>query len=759
MTKFSWGVPRLLCAVGLLVVLSSRVDAQQSASANNGHGRREVDAARLGAAERIVLDGRLDEEVWSRAVPAADFIQIDPQNGRPATEPTEVRIAFGENALYMGVTCYDSAPDEWLGFQRGRDQFLLGDDRFMWTIDTFLDAQTGYFFEMNPSGLMADSLFNVNSDNRAWDGIWDARVRRSEIGWTIEIEIPFRTLNFNPTSDTWGINFQRTVRRKNEDSIWTGWARNEGLRRMTNAGLVHGIRDVTQGHGLDIKPYGLLQSQSAPGRGQKGMDSEADAGVDLFYNLTPGIRANVTVNTDFAQTEVDQRQLNLSRFSLFFPERRGFFLDGATFFDFGTLGGGGGLGAPAAVTLFGGGGDVTSPIYPFFTRRIGLSDAGTPQKIDFGTKVMGQVGRQDVGLLHVRTGHDGDLIGEDFTVARVKRRVFQQSYVGMFYSRRDARTAASEASHTAGVDFRLAATQFLGRSQNISLQGYALHATRPGISDRNNTFGLNLEYPNDRWSAGFSTRQVERNFDPAIGFVARTDYRRYHPKLGFGPRPRRSRYIRRLDFGIDSEILTDLDNRLLERSFRLTLLNVLLQSQDTFGVELTPSTERLDASFAIAPGITLPLGAKYAFTRVAIGGQTANHRLFALGARYETGGFYSGNRQRVVMSLAARLGPGYIVSFNGESNRVDLAEGEFTSSVYRVVAETQFSPFVALVNNVQFDTVSRVAGLQSRFRWIMRPGTDLYVVYTHNWLDDPLQGRFATLDRQLASKVLYTYRF
>jgi hypothetical protein len=193
----------------------------------------------------IVVDGRLDEEVWTRATPAADFIQVDPDNGQPATEPTEVRIVYSSDALYIGVTCYDSEPDRWLGFERRRDQFLAADDRFMWTIDTYLDARSGYFFEMNPSGLMADSWFGVNGDNRAWDGIWSARVHRSEIGWTIEIEIPFRTLNFDPGNDTWGFNFQRTVRRKNEDSIWSGWARNQGLRRMTNAGRVTGLRNLS----------------------------------------------------------------------------------------------------------------------------------------------------------------------------------------------------------------------------------------------------------------------------------------------------------------------------------------------------------------------------------------------------------------------------------------------------------------------------------------------------------------------------------
>src|SRR5687767_6196966 len=388
--------------------------------------RRTVAAARLADDERIVLDGRLDEPIWRLAVPAGDFIQVDPANGTPATEQTEVRVAVGADALYLGVTCLDSEPDRWLGYQRRRDEFLASDDRFMWTIDTYLDARSGYFFEMNPSGLMADAWFGVNGDNRAWDGIWNARVRHSEIGWTIEIEIPFRTLNFDPNTDTWGINFQRTVRRKNEDSIWMGWARNQGLDRMTNAGHVTGISDVTQGKGLDVKPYGLLSTESAPVAGAPDWDGSKNAGVDVFYNPTPGLRANVTVNTDFAQTEVDQRQVNLTRFSLFFPERRDFFLDGATFFDFASTNGNG-LGS--------------EQVQPFFSRRIGLSDDARPQRIDFGTKLTGQLGGQDVGFLHVRTGTDTDdnFIGEDFTAARVKRRILQQSYFGALFTRRDAR--------------------------------------------------------------------------------------------------------------------------------------------------------------------------------------------------------------------------------------------------------------------------------------------------------------------------------
>jgi hypothetical protein len=737
-----------ICLAAVLAVVAVDASAQTPGAAQvmaadlvAGVPRRTMEAARLGTEEALTLDGRLDEAVWTRALPARDFIQIDPQNGQPATEPTEVRIAFSQDAFYMGVTAYDSEPDKWLGFQRRRDEFLASDDRFMWRIDTFLDERSGYFFEMNPSGLMADAVFGVNGMNRAWDGIWNARVVHTDFGWTIEIVIPFRTLNFDPANDTWGINFQRTVRRKNEDSIWMGWGRNQGLGRMTNAGRVSGINEVSQGHGLDIKPYGIFTADRSPSR-PGGWDRDPNAGIDFFYNPTPGLRANLTINTDFAQTEVDQRQVNLTRFSLFFPERRDFFLDGATFFDFASNNIGG------------------EQVQPYFSRRVGLGANATPQRIDYGTKFNGQMGAQDVGLLHVRSADDPDasLTGEEFTVARVKRRMLAQSYVGGLYTRRDARGDGSGVRQTMGVDFNLSTAQFRG-DENLVASGWYLRESRPGVTTGTAAYGAGIEYPNDRWTFGVNAREVQQNFEPAVGFVARRNYRRYNQFASFGPRPRNSRVVRQSRFTGNLTLITNLRNELVERNVHGTLLNMQFQSQDNFTIEVDRNFIRLEAPFSISPGITLPLGNSYNFTRVAVSGQTANRRMLALNGRFETGGFFSGNRHQTILGLTVRARPGYIFSLNGEWNQVDLAEGRFASNLLRVVTDSQFSPFMALVNNVQFDTVSRVLGWQSRYRWIVRPGNDLYVVYTHNWLENPVADRFSTLDQRFATKVLYTHRF
>ena len=721
-------------AIAVACLLPVSVGAQPQSSP-----RRSVSATRLLESQVITLDGRLDEEFWKTVPPAADFIQVDPANGRPATEPTEVRVAFSQDKLYLGVICYDSEPDKWLGYQRRRDEFLQSDDRFMWTIDTFLDARSGYFFEMNPSGLMGDSLMGGGIDNRQWDGIWNARVDRNALGWSIEIEIPFRSLNFDPNSDQWGINFQRTVRRKNEDSIWMGWARNQGLRRMTNAGLLTGIQDVSQGHGLDVKPYALATGESSPGRGNRNVATDAEAGVDVFYNPTPGLRSVLTVNTDFAQTEVDQRQVNLTRYSLFFPEKRDFFLDGAPYFAFGN-----------ALS-----GDLI--VNPFFSRRIGLTPAGTPQTINYGAKLTGQMGRQDVGFLQVRTGDDVGAISEAFTVGRVRRRFLSQSSFGGIYTRRDPNGDSFETRHTMGADIRLATSNFMG-SQNLEGNAYYLHTTSP-IGPGGDSFGVSAALPNDLWNIQMSAREVDEAFNPAVGFVTRRGYRRYQPSVEYGPRPRNSTLVRRYAFSTAVDVQTDMVNDLLYRAVDLKVFDVNFHSQDAFSATVSDRYERLDEPFAISPGITLPEGAEYTTNNLALRASTANRRVIAVSATIETGGFYSGTRQGAAISLTLRARPGLIVYASTELNDVDLPEGAFTTRLYRLVGEAQFSPWIALVNNFQYDSVSTVLGWQSRFRWIVRPGSDIYVVYTHNWLDDPALSRLTTLDRRIASKVLYTHRF
>lgn len=703
-------------------------------------GRPRVKAIRLEQNETISVDGRLDEPIWQRALPATGFMQQDPANGEPATERTEVRFAFSGNNLYMGVICFDSEPTKWMGNTMLRDAALASGDRFQWTFDPFLDGRSGYFFEMNPVGSMGDAVFGggqaQNNNGRAWDGIWYAKVNRSEIGWTIEIEIPFRTLNFDPNAPAWGLNIQRTIRRKNEESLWTGWVRNQGLRRMSNAGLLEGISNVTQGIGLNVQPFATGTYNDFSGR-NLGSTYKGDAGVDFVYSITPQLKGNFTINTDFAETEVDQRRVNLTRFPLFFPERRGFFLEGTTFFDFAR--------------------EPGNAFIPFFSRRVGLSASSQPQRIDYGAKITGQIGANDIGVLQVRTAGSTNEIGEDFTVMRGKHRFFLESYAGMIYTRRAERGTGASARQTAGADFALA-TSRLGGSQNLEFSGYYLWNTRTGSEAKRALYGVRIDYPNDFWDARLSMREVQPGFDPAVGYFERRNVRYYAPGLGITPRLRNSRIVRSFSFESKMDLFTDLQNRALTRETDFKIFHVQFQSLDNVQIHVTPTYERLDRNFEISRGVIMPGGSAYNFTRYSIQLQTNNRRFLQINTTLEKGNFYAGTRRDFTVDLGIRPRTGILVNLNGEWNRIELPEGKFSTSVQRLTSNVQFSPWISVANNVQFDSVSRLLGWQSRFRWIVRPGNDIYFVYSHNWLEDST-GRRLTLDRSAATKIVYTHRF
>ena len=732
---------RLALTATVLVALLApvaRLDAQTAAQLQiMQSGRRTMTAERMRDGERIVLDGVLDEPVWDRAQHGGEFIMQDPVLGGAPSERTEVRIVYDKDHLYIGATLYDSEPDKLKGNTRKRDEFLSADDRFMWTMDTFLNQQTGYFFEMNPAGLMADALKAPSGANaREWDGIWNARARQSEIGWVLEIDLPFRSLAFDPNAPAWGINFQRTVRRKQEELLWTGHQRNQGLQRMANAGLLLGLRDVSPGRGFEVRPYASGYAAAAPGRTPPvGSDTSGDIGVDLAYNLTPSLRAVATINTDFAETEVDQRLVNLTRFPLFLPERRTFFLDGQTYFDL--------------------------PFNSFFSRRIGLVN-GQPQPIVAGGKLNGQTGRNDLGGLYVRTAEDDGAPGESFFVGRWRRRLLRQSYVGAFYTGRTTHDGlGADTRHTAGVDFRIATAEFLG-NRNLAATGYWVSHSAGGGGSDTDAYAGRVEYLNDIWEATADLQVVGKDYDPAVGFTPRREYRFYNPEVIWSPRPKtRHPYIRRFRFGFDPELYTDLQNRKQSMSLDVTAFRLELHSGDNVEVGLTPSYERLDDPFQIAAGVVLPGGTDYDFTRYRVAINTANQRLVSLRPTVEWGTFFSGHRTLYSFGVDVRPRPGVRVNTTWEQNDVDLPEGRFETRLLRVVTDTQFSPFMYLVNNVQYDSVSKVLGWQARFRWIVRPGNDVFVVYTHNWIDSTVeaQSRFRTLDRRAAAKVVYTRRF
>ena len=414
--------------------------AARDASAQQAGGST-IEATLLAPDERIDLDGRIEESVWSRVEAISDFRQREPIEGGPPSHPTEVRIAYDRDNLYIAAILFDE-PDEILARQRARDAFLFTDDRFAWVLDTFRDGRTGYHFETNAAGALSDGLITGTGGggpggggfggvNRSWDGIWEVRTARRPDGWSAEIRIPFRTLNFVPDGGSWGINFLRSIRRNNEEILWRGYGRNEGLNRLVFAGELAGLDGVSQGIGLEAVASGIGSWRNTPGDADP-TTFPRDMSLDLNYSVTPSLRASFSVNTDFAEVESDQRRVNLTRFPLRFPERRDFFLEGSSVFTF----------APR------------SGPQPFFSRRIGI-ESGQQVPIDYGVRLTGQLNGVDLGFYQMGTGahsfvetgvpaDPADPPPEDhvrfeneaFTVARARVPIFEQSAIGAIYTRR-----------------------------------------------------------------------------------------------------------------------------------------------------------------------------------------------------------------------------------------------------------------------------------------------------------------------------------
>lgn len=693
---------------------------------------RHVRAVRLSADERLAIDGWLNEPVWARAEHAGDFRQQDPDTGAPASERTEVAVAFDRRHVVIGIRCFDSEPSRILANQMQRDQSLNADDRLMIAIDTYLDGRSGYYFEVNPAGAMGDGLVlpgNGIQVNRAWDGIWNARVTRDDMGWSAEIDIPLQTVTFDPRSATWGFNVQRTIRRRSEEALWSGWLRNEGLTYMAAAGRIDGLEGLTQGLGLDLMPYGIGTVGDAPARGERAA-AHASAGGDIVYNVTPAVRVNASFNTDFAETEVDQRQVNLTRFPLFFPEKRAFFLEGAGLFDFSR--------------------EPGNSLLPFFSRRIGLDENGTPQPIDVGAKLTGHIGDFDIGVLYARTRASDARPGEDFTVLRARRRFWAQSSVGGILTRR---ASDGTTRQTLGLDLAVSSSRFSRRL--IEASAFALTTSASTGASRPFAYGARITYPNDPLTAWLAYRTVDDAFDPAVGFVDRRGYRLLNPDVRYTWHFN-NRVVRRNSFEGTLNMFFDKENRLETRTADAQLVRLQFQSEDMVELHLRPQFERLPRPFTISRGVVLAAGSEYSFLRTRVQGTSATRRRLSGSVLYEDGGFYSGDRRQLTASLGVRPGRGWLVAVGADINRIALREGRFVTRIWTNDVNVQVNPFTSLVSRLQYDSVSRQLGWQARFRWITKPGDDLYVVYSQNWID---QDSLRPLDRKLAVKMVRTIRF
>ena len=723
----------------LLAVTQGAVDASAAQQPDRLTGDSPVALARR-TTETIRIDGRLDEVAWQRADPIGPLRQREPIENSEPSEETSVRVLYDATALYIAVVCHDRSMDGIISTQLTRDANLDVDDRITIVLDPFFDHRNGFFFQVNPAGARSDGQVSNNSERLSldWDGIWNASARISDEGWVAEIEIPFKTLRFKPGQSVWGFNVERQIKRRQETDRWAAPRQNIWIGNFAEAGRLEGLDGIRQGLGLDVRPY------LSGGEGNSG--GEFTGGIDIFQNITPNLNAAVTVNTDFAETEADIRQVNLTRFPLFFPEKRTFFLEGAGVFDIAGLAN-------------------TTDIRPFFSRRVGLVEDVTGDTVTVplrvGVKLTGRQSDYNVGILDVETGSQRDPLlpggfveRQNLIAARVSRNIFQQSWIGGIVTH--GNPTGSGSNTLVGADARFATSTFRG-DKNLSLALYLLGTDDQASATRASAGGFTIDYPNDRWDVALSWKQIGDNFQPSLGFVPRTGIRKTDLNMAFQPRPE-SWGIRQFFFEFRPTYITNLQNRVENWRIFIAPFNTRTESGEHLEWNYIPEFEHLDAPFEIATNIIVPAGS-YRWTRYRAEANSATKRPWVIDAALWWGGFYGGTRRQVEFGVTLKPNTHVALSMRTERNDVTLPQGSFYTQILTVRADYNFTADVSWANLAQYDNESRIAGLQSRFRWILQPGNDLFLVLNRGWYRTLDDNRFEPSFDRGSAKLQYTFRF
>jgi hypothetical protein len=662
----------------------------------------------------IKIDGRLDETSWSQATAATDFQQQEPNEGQPASERTEVRLLFDDKNLYVGIHAFDSEPSRINARELVRDETFSNDDKIEILLDTYHDRRNAYRFAVNPLGTQQDALITDEGRdiNLSWDAPWISAGRIDQTGWIVEIAIPLTTLRFTEGADTWGLNFARIIRRKNEENLWTSWQRSFGLERVSQAGELAGVEEIKRRRLLQVKPYASGGwREGVPLIGEPGFDAgmQAKAGLEVAkIGITPSLTAEFTANPDFGQAEVDTQIVNLTRFSVFFPEKRDFFLENAGIFLFGRA---------EANQLF-------------FTRRIGLTDDGAPVPIDYGAKITGKIGSYNVGFLQVQTRKLGDETSgfgvprQQFTIARVKRDLLKRSYIGAMFVNRQGATSVggTEYNRGAGIDAEFNLTD------HYQLKAFLMGTATPGVRSSFLSGRIDSRFENDLWRFITVYEDIGSNFNPEVGFIERKAIHQYFGQLAYKPRPRFIPHVLHMEFETQIEYYTDRNNNLATRQTELSWETVFQNSSDFFFRPIEYVRDVLTEPFEIRPGIVIPPGS-YTFNRSRVSFTSDSSKRLILTGRYKWGDFYNGKRDEITASATFRPNAHLLFDFNDSFNSVRLPQGEFTTNLVAGRVNYNFSRKLLTSALMQLNSAARLSAINIRLRYIYKPNSDLFVIY------------------------------
>lgn len=703
---------------------------------------------RLGTASTVTIDGILDDAAWIGTDSISNLTQIEPVEGSVPTGRTIVRVLTTGDAIVFGVRAGDPQASRITSFSRNRDASLTSEDHIRIVLDTYLDGRSGYIFIVNPHGARYDALVanQGEGENAQWDAIWEAATHRDSTGWSVEIRVPVRSLLFKRGLTEWGLNVERRIQRLLETSRWASPDRDVKINVTSRSGLLTGIPAFDLGVGLSVRPS-LTSSVGKPAPAAAAA-SDVSASLDVTQRLGANTLGSLTINTDFAETEVDTRRTNLTRFPLLFPEKRTFFLEGSDIFDFGL-----GLGSSS-----GSSGDVI----PFFSRRIGLL-GGREVPLDAGVKIAGREGATNFGALLVRTGDIDTLPTENaMGVFRVKQNVLRESSVGLIATFGDPLGRGD--SWTAGTDFTYQTSRFQG-DKNFLFGVWGLAANRDDLTGRRHASGIKIDYPNDLWDIAFTYKWIGESFNPSLGFVQRPGAQVVTLNITNQPRPTRPLFglrVRQLRNQFLNTLATDLEGRWESYRIFLAPINWRLESGDRYEINVVPTGERLVEPFEIAGGVVIPPGS-YHWNRYRLEAALASKRRFSGQFTWWFGDFYSGTLDEFIATASWKPSALFIMEFNATRNVGRLAEGDFTQQVLGTRLRLNVSPDLQFNSYMQYDNTTDSFGSNTRARWTFSPSGELFVVYNHNIREliptpgVPREWRFDS--NQLLVKLQYAWRY
>jgi hypothetical protein len=679
----------------------------------------------------ITIDGHLDEEAWASADAIEDFRQTEPVEGAPPSARTKVQVLADTRSLVIGILCEATDPASIVSFSVRRDAFLNSEDHVSIVLGPFADGRSGYVFAVNPTGARYDGLISPGGedDNEDWDGIWEAATARLSNGWSVEIRIPVLTIAFKPGLQEWQFNVERRIERRLETDRWAYPNRQYEITQTSRAGLLTHLPDFDLGVGLSIRPA-VTAGGGIPEPGAR--DGDFHPSLDVTQRLGANVLASATVNTDFAETEVDTRRTNLTRFPLFFPEKRTFFIEGDDIFSFGL--------------------GLEEDVIPYFSRRVGLVE-GEQVPILAGGKVNGRIGDTNVGGVAIGTRSKDDVVdtGAFMGVGRVKRNLWQESWIGAIATVGDPLGRAG--SWLAGADFTYATSRFRG-DKNFLVGLWGLATGREQLGGDAHAHGFKVDYPNDLWDVAMTYKRIGRDFDPSIGFVPRRAVRLWDLNLEFSPRFARGP-VQQMFFEFRPSLATDLTGRW--ESYRLfwAPINWRFRSGDRVEFNANPTGERLVEPFEVADAVFIPPGS-YHWRRYRLEAGTAQKRRLYSQVRWWFGGFYDGRLHQFEWTGAWNPKPIITVEFSGERNIARLPSGDFTQTVTGTRLRINISPDLSIASYVQYDTDSESVGTNTRLRWTFRPVADLFIVYNHNVRS--IADRWRLDSNQLLIKLQYAWR-